>query len=398
MAGFALALLLACIGWQAVLATRADRLAVINPVAALRLDPDHPQALLLRARRELADGDYSAATATARHLLQVAPGQGDAFAIIALAASASHAPEGERLLEIAAQRAPRIPQARAQLAALRLQAGDLTGAMRQLDALLRFDPAQGERLFPALAAQSAEPRFARVVIDRLVRHPRWRRSFLAALNAKGSPTAIDNINSGLLDQNDLSRPEASRWLDGLIAQGRWGDAFSRWFGTLHPTPTHLPSVRNGKFEDPVDGLVFGWRNVSAAGAFTDIEEGAGQDGGRAAHTQFIGRPAPRGNLRQALLLVPGHYRLSFRIRAESLRSDGGLTWVVQCDQGRLIAISAPIAGSFDWKRMSVDFEVPEKRCVGQWLGLRNPAVPGMAQQVSGDLWTDDVAITPSGAD
>ena len=39
-------LLLAWIGWTLVQATRADYLAQTDPEAALRIDPDHPQALL----------------------------------------------------------------------------------------------------------------------------------------------------------------------------------------------------------------------------------------------------------------------------------------------------------------------------------------------------------------
>jgi hypothetical protein len=385
---------LAVAGWCVVQATRADALAETDPEAALRLDPEHPRALLGHARRQLAAGDDVGATASGRRLLKLAPGQGDAFAMIALAATRSHAPNAERLLEIAAQRAPRIPQVRAQLATMRLREGDLPGAMTQLDALLRFEPEQGEQFFPALVAQSVDPRFADVMAATLARYPRWRRSFIAELNARGQPAAKDNIYSRLLAADDLSAEETRRWLDDLMAQGRWGDAFSNWFSTLRPRPKRLPSVRNGGFEEAIDGAGFGWRNTGAPGAITDIEEGAGSDGGRAAHTQFIGIPSSRGNLRQALLLVPGRYRLSLQARAEALRSDQGLIWMVRCARGPVIGASGPLEGSFDWRAVTADFEVPARRCEGQWLELRNPAVPGMAQQVQGDLWTDDVAITP----
>lgn len=394
MAIAVLVALLALAGWHVVLATRVDALAKSDPDAALRLDADHPQALLAHARHQLARGDNDGAITTARHVLRVAPGQGDAFAMIALAAAQRHEPDAERLLEIAAQRAPRIPQARAQLATMRLQAGDLPGAMAQLDALLRFSPGQGVQFLPAMAQQSADPRFAGVMAATLARNPPWRSSFFVALNAKAPPVAVDNIYSRLMVRGGLSVDEVRSWLDNLIARGRWSDAFSSWYGWLKPKPARIPLVRNGGFEEEIDGVGFGWRNATAPGAFTDIEAGAGSDGSRAAHTQFIGRPAAGGNLRQPLLLGPGRYRLSLRASADALRNDQGLVWVVRCDRGRRIAASEPLEGTFDWRTVTADFEVPPEKCDGQWLELRNPAVPGSAQQVQGDLWVDNVAITP----
>src|SRR3546814_9632641 len=79
--------LLAWIGWTVIQVTRADALARTDPEAALRIDPDHPQALLRIAWRQLGDDQNDAAMATARHLLAVEPGQGDAFAVLALAAA-----------------------------------------------------------------------------------------------------------------------------------------------------------------------------------------------------------------------------------------------------------------------------------------------------------------------
>jgi hypothetical protein len=127
--------------------------------------------------------------------------------------------------------------------------------------------------------------------------------------------------------------------------------------------------------------------------FTDIEAGTGTGGSRAAHLHFIGQAA-KGNLRQALLLAPGRFRLSLRARAEFLRSDQGLQWIVRCDKGATVAMIDGLEGSFGWRSMETDFEIPAKRCPGQWLELQNPAVAGSARQVSGDLWIDDIAITP----
>jgi hypothetical protein len=384
---------LAWVGWITIQATRVDLLANTDPEAALRLDPDHPQALLAVARRQLRDGDANAATATARHLLAVAPGRGDAFAILALAAIRRGDADAPRLLAIALQRAPRDRDVRVQAALAALKAQDLSATMVQIDALLRLTPTRGKVLFPLLAQQAQDPKFAAILGATLARDPPWRAAFLNALAGKDAPAlGADNVNGWLAQHGELTQPEVARWLDRMLADGRWGDAFARWIGTLGPGPLVIPPVRNGGFEKEITGTGFDWRNDAVKGVFTDIEDGAGIRGSRAARLHFIGQ-AERGNLRQPLLLQPGRYTLSLHARADFLRSDQGLQWVVRCDRGATIVASDRLDGSFDWRKLNTEFEIPTTNCAGQWLELRNPAVAGSARQVSGDLWFDDVAIT-----
>jgi len=386
--------LLGWVGWTTIQATRVDELAKTDPEAALRLDPDHPQALLRMAWRQLGNQQPDAAIATARHLLAVEPGQGDAFAVLALAAARRGDGNAGKLAAIALQRAPRNRNLRTQQAAAALKAGDLPVALVQIDALLRLSPSRGTVLFPAMAEQSADPAFADALAATLATSPPWRPQFLAALGSEGSPLAVDHVYARLQRRGELSTAETGGWLDRMIADGRWGEAYAHWVGTLGPVDGGLAPVRNGGFESDPSGIGFDWRNDQIAGVFTDLEAGAGTTGTRAAHLHFISRPAARGNLRQALLLAPGRFRLSLRARAEFLHSDQGLQWIVGCDKGPTVAILGPLEGSFGWRQWDVEFEIPAEKCPGQWLKLVNPAVSGSAQQVSGDLWIDDVAITP----
>jgi hypothetical protein len=270
--------------------------------------------------------------------------------------------------------------------------------MTEIDALLRLAPARGKTIFPALAQQAQDKRFAEALGAALAKDPPWRRGFLEALNASGTPAALDQVYAWLQQHGELSRDETSRWLDRMLSDSRWGEAYAHWVGTLGNDAGRLSPVHDGGFGEDPDGLGFGWRNDPVPGVFTDIEAGAGTNGSRAAHLHFIGRPAARGNLRQALLLAPGRFRLTLRARTDFLRSDQGLQWVVRCEKGATLATVDIEDGSEGWRMLSADFEVPADKCPGQWLELRNPAVSGSAQQVSGDLWVDDVAITPLQAD
>lgn len=387
--------ILVWIGWTIIQVTRADALARTDPAAALQIDPDHPQALLRLARHQLEAKDYDAATATARRVLTGEPGQGDAFGMLALAAVERGDANADRLVEIAIQRAPRSLDVRTQAMVAALRSNDLEAGMKQLDAMLRLSPRRGQVLYPAMAQQTADPRFSEVLVDALAQRPPWRRAFLASLAGKDTaPGAMDRVYAGLQKRGALSEPEVKRWLNLKLRDGRWGEAYAHWIGTLDPKPAQLPTVYNGGFEQPPSSMGFDWHEGRSAGVFTTLEPVAGAGGAQAAHFHFIGRPAAGGGLRQPLLLAPGRYQLALRAKAEFLRSDRGLQWIVRCAGGKIIAELGPLDGSFDWERRTTHFTVPTENCPGQWLELRNPAVRGSAQSVSGDLWVDDLAIHP----
>ena len=95
------------------------------------------------------------------------------------------------------------------------------------------------------------------------------------------------------------------------------------------------------------------------------------------------------------MLSAGRYRLSLRARAQALRSELGLQWIVACaGPGGVVARTDSLDGSFGWRQSVIDFNVPSTGCPGQWLRLVNPVPAGAAQRVVGELWVDDVTITP----
>jgi hypothetical protein len=217
---------------------------------------------------------------------------------------------------------------------------------------------------------------------------------MASLLAHGTPKAIDRIHAELRRKGALSPTETRSWLRRMIHDGRWGEAYAHWIATLGPSHLALSPVYNGSFEQDASGTGFDWQGgVRSEGVFTGFEATPGAGGARAAHFRFIG-PAADGDLRQALLLGPGRFRLRLRARAEFLETEEGLEWRITCDRGPVIARLGPIEGSFDWRTLQADFTVPASGCPGQWLELRNPATAGAAQHASGDLWVDDVAVLP----
>jgi hypothetical protein len=81
------------------------------------------------------------------------------------------------------------------------------------------------------------------------------------------------------------------------------------------------------------------------------------------------------------------------MRAQSLRSELGLQWVVACTgPAGVVGRTDAIDGSFPWRTFEADVSIPTAGCPGQWLRLVNPVPSGAAQRVVGELWVDDVRI------
>jgi tetratricopeptide (TPR) repeat protein len=392
-AAVAAVLVALAVGWTTIQATRADALAGQDPAAALRIDAQDPEALLGLARGQLVAGDYDAATASARRLLAAEPGQGDAFALLALAATRRGDRDAGAMLEIGLRRAPRNESLRAEAGAARLRAHDFPAAMRQIDALLRLGSRQENAIVAALLVQARDPAFADAIAQTLAGEPSWRTQFLITLGARGAPEAVDQVNAALQRRGGLSAQETARWLARMLKDGRWSQAYARWVGTFATPPGTLPMVYDGGFEQEPSGIGFDWQRERTSGVTSRFEAIPGANGEHAAHFRFIGVPAAGGDLAQPLLLAPGRYRLELRARAEFLQSDEGLQWTVRCADGSPLGSVGPLEGSFEWTRWSAGIAVPAEGCPGQWLRLENPAVGGSARQVAGDLWIDDVRMT-----
>ena len=154
----------------------------------------------------------------------------------------------------------------------------------------------------------------------------------------------------------------------------------------------LALVYNGDFEQVPSGTGFDWRLRRVPGVLQQFEPSSAA-GGQALYLHFLDRRVPNAGLEQPLLLSPGSYRLSLRMRARGLRSELGLQWVVACQgsagtAGRTDAID----GSFDWRGYQAKIVIPSTGCPGQWLRLVNPVPSGAAQRVVGELWVDDISV------
>lgn len=393
----ALAGVLLLAAWRLVGQMQAELDADEAPGHVLAWRQDDPTALLRASEQALAAGDLVAATHVARQLLAHAPLTGQAYRVLGAAADAGGQPQqAQALFDIATRLAPRDLQTHSWLAQTALRQHRYPDALRQLDFVLRQQPDRFARLGPILAQLANDPAFADALAASLRDAPPWRAAMLQALQAPGGQTsqAQARVMQALQAQGGLSAAEFGLWLDSLMAQGRWGEAFARWAGTVVGSGGHLPLLYNGDFRLPISQTGFDWRQQDRAGVLLNVQADAA-DGQPGMHLQVLDRGIPDVGLEHVLLLTPGHYRLSMRLRAQTFASALGLHWVIDCDRGKRIVVQAlPADGSFDWRDVAGEFEIPDTGCQGQRLRLINPVSGGAGQRVSGQLWFARMRIEP----
>ena len=389
---FALLILLALLAaWRLVGQMQAERYAHDAPGEALQWRPDDPDALLQLAQQKLAQKIPTAATHTAQHLLAVAPLNGPAYRVLAQAADNGGAVrQAQVLFDIATRRAPRDLPTHTWLAQQALRRGNYSVAMQQLDFVLRQQPDRLSSLAPILVQLAQTPAFADALAASLHSNPPWRASMLQTLQTPDGNSmqakAQARVMQSLQAQGGLSQEEFGLWLDSLMAQGRWGEAYARWAGVTMKPGASLPVLFNGDFRLPITNTGFDWRQQDVPSVLATVDPAAS---GKwpALHLQLLDRAVPEAGWEHVLLLTPGRYRLSMQLRAQSFSNALGLHWVIACDRGpQVLAMALPADGSFDWRTASGDFEIPAAQCQGQRLKLINPVGGGAGQRASGELW------------
>lgn len=395
-AGWAVLLAVCCLAaWRILGLMQAERHARSDPETALSWHANDPAAMLALSEAKLEAGQIDSAEMIARRLLARESLQGEGYRVLAAAADA----RGDKarafaLYEIAERRAPRDLQTLAWLTQRMLEQGRYAEALVRIDRILRMSPQRAAGIVPVLVKMARDPDFAAALATCLKESPPWRPAMLAGLRdgAAGDPVAEGRVLQFLQEQGGLSEDEFAQWVDSLITQGRWGEAYARWLGTVTLPAQKLPWLFNGDFSQNPTGRGFDWRLSQTPGVLVTFEPDAGAQG-MAAHLAFMDRQVANAGIRHALVLPAGPYVLSLRMRAAGLRSALGLQWRLSCAApGGVLATGNPVDGNFAWRTDAVDFDVPRTGCQGQWLELVNPVHSGAAQRVAGDLWIDLVEV------
>ncbi len=330
----ALAAAILWVGWRVVAGTAADNLADTDPKAALKWSSNHPAALVNLADDEVSAsaGDNqgappgteldaqevtdSAATVIANpdlvadlanRALRADPLETDSLRLLALVADAKGDTSRARsLMELAAQYSKRDVRVQSWLLNQRLLDGDLDGALKSADFMLRTWPEARSIAEPLLVALSSDPDAVKPVVALLQTNPPWRSWFVTTFPGQvEDPAPLETFFKDLkAGPAPPSKDEVNAYLKRLLDLGEFQTAYAARVDFSSPGWVEtLGQVNNGGFEQPVDGLPFGWLFANVRGTDTEVVSESASN--RALRIQFHNTRVPYRHVSQVLLLRPG---------------------------------------------------------------------------------------------
>ena len=394
---YSIAVLTLFLAWRVLSLGLADHYAKENPARALFWRENHPQALFLMAEQHAKLKQWPEAQSFAKRALLANPLDGRALRILAQAEDAQgNANNAQVLFQKASILAPRDALTHLWLLDYALKTKQAELAVKHLDALLRLQPSLLEKMQPQADLLAVNPATQKYMVKALSKSPPWRAPFLSGFSkAQYSLDSMALLYNGISNSSSLELPEYQPWLQRLINEQRYMQAYVSWTNLIPKSQrAYLGNLFDGGFEIPQEEQQgqFAWSTPPIKGARMYWARGGGQKSENAFYVEFEGIRTPFSNLQQVLTLPAGKWQLKFRAKANRLDTSRGLVWRVSClNDSSTLAESQPMRGLFNWKPMQLDFEVPA-RCTGQRLTLTIPARIDAETLIRGELWLDDVSI------
>lgn len=398
--GTGLLLLVGLLSWRIVVSGIAeyysqqdDRTEVVE---ALLWQPLQPQGLYQQALTQL-----ESAPPAAERLLQAAAwaDPSDALVYLALAdlwVKAGRVPVAQGLVAVADALGPMRPPVLSRSADFWLRQGQWDRVLARWSNLLLNRPENAKQLFPVLLRVAENPASRPLLQPFLEQPPAWWLQFFSytAQKAQSSETVLALYQARRRRGDPLDKVEQQAYLDRLLRDKRWLDAYLAWLNGLDDRQlTVLGNIYNGSFELPLTSVGFDWRVFPLRGVVVETAQTYGTRGDKALHINFNGQRAQFRHVLQYLFLEPGQYRLRGWVRVDQLRTERGLRWTMRCapDQPVLVA-SELFLGSDDWRLFGVEFTVPESDCMAQMLRLELEGRAALDFEVEGDIWFDDLSV------
>jgi tetratricopeptide (TPR) repeat protein len=398
LAGWVVLLLLLAVAWRILGGALAGHWADTDATRARSWRADDASALVRASAEQRVAGHLDAASASARTAIRTDPLDGLTYRALALVAvDRGDLPQAQALMRIAQHHAPRDAFIHAWLFDRAMAAGHYDTAASEIDVMLRVAPRSLPRLAPLITGLVATAASRDAAVRMLAQPPPWRLGYWNHLCRSDQPDRVMQTLATALDRgaSPLSADERRAWIERMIRDQRWSIAYPYWIGSL-PADARaaLANVYNGGFEQDPQDSGFGWRIGRVPGARIDLQGTSGASGTRALRVEFSGRRVPFSHVRQLLLLPPGHYLMSGKVRLDHLRSERGLQWVIDCAEGRKqrIAASDRFSGNAPWSDFATTFDVPAGQCNAQWLRLTLPARVPAERQIAGTAWFDDLRV------
>lgn len=370
------------VAWWVVRVGVVDAEADDNPFQAAVVAPDHPRvrislamAYFLAQGGRVPDEIHRAALESLRQ----APLAGEPFLLAAIDALVrGDAVRGDRLLEEARRRNPRLPLPRLLLLDRYLREGRIPQAVVEMKVLDNLVEGASDELTVALAQMTQDPKTAPKMLPLLAHQPTLQAAVLERLVQSGADASTVLAVAGPAARSKQSEPWKSALLSRLVDKREYGQAWSLWKSFVgFDAGAEGKGIYDAAFAGLPGPPPFNWDlTTSGVGA-------AEPSHNHSLQVDYYGRD--NGNLAsQLLMLRPGRYRLSFTASGDAAGEGSRLAWIVTCKTGDTPLFQLPLTGvSSASKQFTATFTIPGEGCPIQWLRLVG---------ITGDVATNQSAV------
>lgn len=233
--------------------------------------------------------------------------------------------------------------------------------------------------------------------------PKARMELAFFVLKKGKVNEAIEVFRSIAPESRRTLDETQPFITGLIMTGQLEQAKKVWAELAADNPEETkPVVFNGSFERDGVPLLnhFDWTVASNQWIRTGIDPTTAHSGKRSLLIDFLGVDTTRidREIKQQIVLSPGQrYRLECFVKSESFESPEGPRLVITNIEGSTVyGQSDPFpGGSYDWKRIEAEFEVPHGMPTALIMVKRTPQFK-FDKPSTGRIWLDDFAVTALG--
>jgi hypothetical protein len=249
---------------------------------------------------------------------------------------------------------------------------DMEAAARHIDILLRTNVAAQASIFQLASTAGWPPSLVKALASRMARGVAWRAALIALSVSWPDFPALTKAFADALDATGerLTVAELTPALDRLTASGRYAEAHALWLDTRPPEERAArPAITNPSFASEPDGSIFDWRAPGGAGIMIRFAALLPPDGPALTIDAVRGRRT-HDLVSQVLMLEPGRWTISGRVRADGIVAARGLRWSVACitNTANVYGRSKSFLGREAWADFSFEIDVAPD-CPALWMGL-----------------------------
>ena len=304
----------------------------------------------------------------------------------------------QRALENAIRVFPTGYRGRWMTANLFLQQGNLEMALPHFSYILAHYPNQSSLVYDVLEKAVADSDF---VLERIVpKDPSSFKQYLSYLYGMGDREGArkawaKRLSFGL----QADRGETVRYIEFLISQGEFNEAFQVWrvrFQQEGLSPgSDSDLITNGDFgKDEILGGGFDWKIEKVSGTEISFDPSMAFEGKRSLRIVFTGNE--NVDFRHVYQFVPlkpdTEYVLSANMKTQAVTTKSGLKIEVLGAGQTFHATSETLTGDNEWRKLIIRFRTPAP-VQGGLVRVRREKTDKFDRYIGGTVWIDNVSLT-----